>query len=306
MQAEHVTWRDFLRQQLDERQKQRLVQALGIQRKTLRRWITGDTSTPHLQTLQHIAEVLPTHLRWRFVLLLHQDSALPQATLRSILPGLPPVLPASLYAQVLRAQATIPMPACFATTCALLFRQVLDVFDPSRQGVSLSVFKCAVPQRDQMVRHLFLKYRAEATQEDQGDSEQQLFLGQESIAGQALVHHGLCVGEPSNMQTDVFLQTRGWNPFAASLAAAPIVRAQAFAGVVLLAQAQPQAFTTRHLALLQQCSQLLAIGISAGEWYPPERIALDLMPPQMSQQTALTSLQAPFDQPCPAEEVKNG
>jgi transcriptional regulator with XRE-family HTH domain len=107
MQAEHVTWRDFLRQ-LDERQKQRLVQALGIQRKTLRRWITGDTSTPHLQALQHIAEALPSHLRWRFILLLHQDSALSQATLRSLLPGLPPVLPASLYARVLQAQATNP------------------------------------------------------------------------------------------------------------------------------------------------------------------------------------------------------
>jgi len=198
------------------------------------------------------------------------------------------------------------MPACFATTCELLCRQVLDVFDPSRQGVSLSVFKCAVPQHDQMVRHLFLEYRAEATQEDLEGGVQKIFLGRESVAGQALVHHGLCVGEPSRIQTDGFLQTRGWNPLAASLAAAPIVRAQEFAGVVLLAQAQPQAFTTQHLTLLQQCSQLLAIGISASEWYPPERIALCLMPPQMSQQTALASLQSPFDQQCSAEEVRNG
>ncbi len=271
------TWRDLLGTIIgDPKERQRLIDALGVTSITLTRWVSGE-SDPRPQNLRHLLSVLPQH-RERFVELLKKERGLGEFV-NPVAEEVPPgEIPAEFYARVFIARSTMTDNLRFWSTCNLILQQALGQLDPDRQGMSIWVVKCMPPSGPYKKVRSLREVVGQGTYPWSGNLEQQaMFLGAESLAGNVVT---LCrPGIIENLDEEHNLMPAARVDFEKSAAIYPILCAGRIAGVLLISSTQYNHFLLQtRTALAQSYADLIALSFEAEDFYAPEDIALCVMP----------------------------
>ena len=271
------TWRDLLGTIIgDPKERQRLIDALGVTSITLTRWVSGE-SDPRPQKLRHLLSVLPQH-RERFVELLKKERGLGEFV-NPVAEEVPPgEIPAEFYARVFIARSTMTDNLRFWSTCNLILQQALGQLDPDRQGMSIWVVKCMPPSGPYKKVRSLREVVGQGTYPWSGNLEQQaMFLGAESLAGNVVT---LCrPGIIENLDEEHNLMPAARVDFEKSAAIYPILCAGRIAGVLLISSTQYNHFLLQtRTALAQSYADLIALSFEAEDFYAPEDIALCVMP----------------------------
>ena len=140
---EAQTWRELLGNIIsDNKEKQRIIDALGVTSITLTRWVNGE-SDPRSQNLRHLLSVLPQQ-REQFMELLREEKGLSEFA-NPVPDDVPGEILSEFYARVFVARATTTDNLRFWSTCNLILQQAIGQLDPDRQGMAIWVVRCMPP-----------------------------------------------------------------------------------------------------------------------------------------------------------------
>jgi hypothetical protein len=263
------TWRELLGEILkDPNEVQRLRAELGVHQVTLTRWSSGE-STPRSYHIQRLLSALPKH-RERLVQLMTQEA---EGVLTQ--EDTPREIPSSFYAHILRAVSLTPEPesARFWSICTTILQQGLQMIDPERWGVELSVIRC-MPGEDGYVHSLRESVALGTHPWSSVVTEKNHFLGVESLPGHA-VSEGHQVVLQSVEESNGF---RNIPEYAHSLAASPIRVAGHVSGCLQVSSLIPNFFIPNRLELLAGYADLLLHAFQREDFFDPRKIELKSMP----------------------------
>jgi hypothetical protein len=273
---EAQTWRELLATIVrDNKEKQRLIEELHVTPITLTRWMNGD-SEPRPQNLRHLMNALPQY-REQFRALLKDEKGLRDVVNLTADEEVKEI-PTEFYANVLTARATTNATLRFWSTCHLILQQALGQLDPDHLGMSLWVARCMPPSGPyQKVRSLRESVGL-GTGPWAGNLEQHaMFLGAESLAGNVVT-----LGRPGiipDIEKEPPITPYTLVEHEKSAAIYPILYAGRIAGVLLVSSAQKNYFLSQaHTDLVQRYADLVALAFDPPNFYPPEQIALCVMP----------------------------
>ena len=280
------TWRDILRS-MNAKEKQRLVKEMGIQSKTLDRWIHGQTDLPRLNRLRQLLTILPAEMRTSFIESVQQDPHF--AKYANEIPLLTPraEIPSAYYARIIRTYVSTPGSVRFTSVCQLALLQAVGLLDAEGRGLSMVILMCTPPSQGNKVRTLSQRFSLGTFPGSTVVEQKSFFLGAESVAGQAVITRGQFVIQDIYNSGDSGIYSIHQEKHNRSVAAIPLQTDGRIAGCVLILSAQPNFFTPARLAIIQQYCDLVAIAINEDEFYDPQQIALDFMPPFSVQQEYL-------------------
>jgi hypothetical protein len=271
------TWRDLLGTIISNpKERQRLIDALGVTSITLTRWVSGE-SDPRPQNLRHLLSVLPQHREY-FIELLKKERGLGEFVNPVPDEAPPGEIPAEFYARVFVARSTMMDNLRFWSTCNLILQQALGQLDPDRQGMSIWVVKCMSPSGPYKKVRSLREVVGQGTYPWSGNLEQQaMFLGAESLAGNVVT---LCrPGIIENLDEEHNIMPATRVDFEKSAAIYPLLYAGRIAGVLLISSTQYNHFLLQtRTALAQSYADLIALSFEAEDFYAPEDIALCVMP----------------------------
>jgi hypothetical protein len=191
-------------------------------------------------------------------------------------------IPSSFIMEVLEARASIPDLLRFWSITRLVLQQALRQLDPERIGLAITVVRC-MPPRDGKIRSLRESVGL-GTPPWGGDLEEKaLLLGAESLAGHVTVSCRL--EHIGDLQANKTFLPAYQVEREVSAAACPIMLASRVAGCVLLSSTQVDYFAPEaRLALIRGYTNLVSLAFTPDEFYNPETIALNIMPPPATQQ----------------------
>ena len=283
MLQEPQTWRELL-DRLDAQEKQTLIKQLGIDGKTLKRWIRGQTGLPHQETIRQLLTVLPRQQRTRFAELLQQDPGFVWHTNNLLFSRPKMEIPSTFYARIMETNASTSENFRFTALCQLILNQVLKILDADALGLCITIFVCTPPFQQGKVRSLFRQFSRGTRPWGLGaDQTRSFFAGAESLVGQAVI----------NQKPIVFQNAAGGeasphlDAHTVSLAAHPMLQATRIAGAVFTASTQPDFFTPNRLKILSDYCHLLVIAFREETFYIQEHLALGTMPAIATQQQYL-------------------
>ena len=276
---EAQSWRDLLRQIIrDNKEKQRIFDTLNITPITLTRWINGE-SAPRPQNLRQLLNMFPQY-REEFRALIWDEQAIDDTANHNTSSS---IIPSDFYARILADHASISKYVRFWHTCKLILQQAIDQLDPEHYGMSIWVVQCMPPSGPYHKVRSLRERIGLGTLPWTGNLEQNaMFLGAESLAGSVVTH---C--RPSIVQD--LEETHPLKPtlltdYEKSAAIYPILYTGNVAGALLVSSTIPNYFLpASRCALIQQYADLLALAFSSSDFYPPEEIALGVMPSQKEQ-----------------------
>jgi transcriptional regulator with XRE-family HTH domain len=270
------TWRELLATIIsDNKEKQRITEELGITPITLTRWVNGE-SAPRPQNLRHLLTILPQY-REQLVQLLQEEQGIGDLT-QFFQEESEKDIPAEFYARIFMARASTTENLRFWSTCNLILQQAIGQIDPNRQGICLWVVRCMPPSGAHNKVRSLRESVGLATPPWGGNLEQQaMFLGAESLAGNVVT---LCrPGIIQNLDEEHNLMPAQHVEYEKSAAIFPILYAGRIAGVFLVSSAQYNYFVLQaRTSLVQKYADLLALAFEPEDFYPPEQIALHVMP----------------------------
>lgn len=285
------TWRELLKE-LGIEEKRRIIDTLGIQDKTLERWIRGQTDLPRLSRLRQLLNVLPVQTRGLFIEVAQQDPHFSRyiAEIAPLSLSTKLEIPSAFYARLMEVHISTSKGLRFTSVCQLVMLQVLQQLDLYHLGLCVVVLKCTPPSSDQKVRSLHQQFSLGTPPWNNVVEQWGFFVGAESVAGQAVM-----AGAPSTIQ-DVYSMT---NPDllsvhrdeqVASIAAFPIQKEEGVAGCFLVLSTHPNFFTPSRFTVLQQYCHLMVIALNDNEFYEQQRIELHVLPPIKMQQDVLAQV----------------
>ncbi len=274
------TWRDLLNQSISSAiERQRISYELGVSTVTLQRWVKGE-STPRLENLQRLLRVLP---QYRELLLKQIKEEFPDFSPLDydVLPDETSTIPAEFFAHINHALAMTPNELRFWTLSDEIVQQALKQLDVRQQGMAITVAPCMPPSSDGNV-HSLREVLGMGTLPWESNLNQRLsFLGAELLCGYVAISGHLMTNQHLEVQAN---REPGYqSTWEASATAAPIMRANAVAGSLLVASTQPNYFTPARCALIEQYAELLALIFTSGEFYDVQHILLGAMPPAETQ-----------------------
>lgn len=274
-----MEWREFLSSIIaNQAEHDRIASDIGVHSVTLSRWMSGESS-PRPHNMRQLLRALPKSQRHELQILLEKDS-LDVSDLEIDTPI--QEIPSSFIMEVLEACAGIPDLLRFWSITRLVLQQALRQLDPERVGLAITVVRC-MPPRDGKIRSLRESVGL-GTPPWGGDLEEKaLLLGAESLAGHVTVSCRLeHIGDLKANKT--FLPAYQVER-EVSAAACPIMRASRVAGCVLLSSTQVDYFAPEaRLALIRGYTNLVSLAFDPNDFYNPETIALNIMPPPAMQQ----------------------
>jgi hypothetical protein len=110
-----------------------------------------------------------------------------------------------------------------------------------------------------------------------------MFLGAESLAGYVVM-----TGRPAaihNLKAEALYYPASLVEHEISAIAVPLLDASRVAGCLLFSSTQPEYFVSQpRLALVQGYTYLMSLALASEDFYPPELIQLQIMPPFAIQQ----------------------
>lgn len=281
MEKDHEpsTWQEFLGQLIDNTQeRERIAEAAHVRTITLQRWASG-SSRPRDENMRTLLRVLPSENQVAFAQLVAVDfPGLLQEN--SLLDQAQQEVPAEFYARVLSALALTPAPMCRQTVQDLIFRQILEQFDPDRRGMSVSLVCCVPSRHGGKVRSL-REVGGMGTPPWKPDLAQKtMFLGAESLVGHVI---GTARPDFINSKHEITFLPANWTSFEESVAAFPLCRMANVAGGLLVSSKQEQFFTPARVSLLERYAHLTALIFEPAEFYKLEDIDLRIMPAEEKQ-----------------------
>jgi hypothetical protein len=273
---EAQTWRELLGNIIsDNKEKQRIIEALGVTSITLTRWVNGE-SDPRSQNMRHLLSVLPQQ-REQLIELLREEKGLSEFA-NPVPDDVPGEILSEFYARVFVARATTTDNLRFWSTCNLILQQAIGQLDPDRQGMAIWVVRCMPPSGPYGKVRSLREVVGQGTFPWSGNLEQQaMFLGAESLAGNAVT---LCRSSIiENLDEEHNLMAASRVEFEKSAAIYPILYAGRIAGVLSISSTRYNHFLSQaRTALAQSYADLIALAFEPGDFYTPEDIALCVMP----------------------------
>ena len=276
------TWRELLKNIIDDpRMRRHIATELGVNPITLVRWVNGD-SNPRPQALHQLIRLLPEEKRKQMVELIEFE--VPEMLRDGEAPEFSSdrqEIPAAFYSAVLQVFSTQRPPSRFWSLCQLILDQALHQLDPHRVGMILSLAQCMPPSEEGKIRSL--RVTTERGSPPFVSEPQTLrFLGAESLVGYT-VSTGRCMVIQDTLDDAYFSSTHNDLLIERSAAACSITRDHDIAACLLMASTQPNYFTPSRLGLLENYAALLGLAFEREDFYPPEDIALSIMPPDKAQ-----------------------
>lgn len=279
MSQQPRTWRQFLAEIIvNPKEKQRIAKELDIGTRTLERWVQGSVPRSS-RVMRQLVDTLPQH-RELLTQLIRRDSKFSNfSPVPVLIDETPRELAASFYTRILEANATAAANLRFQGISTLILQQSLQLLDPDRVGLEISIIQCIPPARGQKVRSLRERVRMTTRSREEALEERLLYLGAGSLAGHVVATCQFAVIQ------DVQNQQQGFLPMCqpesgqeGSIAAYPIQRGGQVAGCFHAACTQTNFFTRARQALLQSYAYLLVLAFDEEEFYSTEDIALGVMP----------------------------
>jgi transcriptional regulator with XRE-family HTH domain len=270
------TWRELLAEIIhDGKEKQRLIEELGITSITLTRWINGE-SDPRPQNLRRLITVLPQYREQLRVLLKKESNLSNEVDLESHQPT--KEIPCEFYIRVLQTHATTTENLRFWSTCQLILRQALGQLDPEHLGMAIRIVSCMPPSGPyNKVRSLRENIGLGIPPWPSNLEQTAVFLGAESLASNVVV---LC--RPvivQDVEQEQLIMPTGHTAYEQSTAIHPILFAGRIAGVLQVSSTQKGYFLSQgNIDLIQSYADLVALAFDSQEFYASEQIALSIMP----------------------------
>jgi GAF domain-containing protein len=286
-------WQELLGEIIEHNpaERERLANAIGVRSITLTRWARRE-SDPRQPNLRLLLRALPADQRELFSHVLEQEypGILHEASQEAIAPAFSPFdLPYGFVNEVLSARAHTPGNLRYWTISHQILQHALRRFDSGHGGIAVTIPRCMPRRSDGKVRSL-REHMGLGTPPWESDLKPKImFLGAESLAGY-VVMKGHAVAIPDTAVNSVIPAIQV--DYEVSAAAAPIRYEGKVAGCLLFSSTQSDFFSEPELLeLIQGYANLVALAFDPGEFYPPEHIALSLMPPLEIQRGYFASFQ---------------
>ncbi len=279
MSQQPRTWRQFLVEIIaNPKEKQRIAKELDVGTRTLERWSHGSVPRSS-RIMRQLVDTLPQH-REQLTELIRRDSKFSNfSPVPVLIDETPRELAASFYARILETNANIAANLRFQGISTLILQQSLQLLDPDRVGVQISVMQCIPPASDQKVRSLRERVRMTTRSREEAPEERLLYLGAGSLAGYVVAKCQFAIIQDVENQEQSFLSMRQPEPGQqGSIAAYPIQRSGRVAGCFHAACPQTNFFSRARQELLKSYAYLLVLAFDAEEFYPTQDIALGVMP----------------------------
>ncbi len=282
------TWQTHLGNLITNRSIKRwLADKIGVQPITLKRW-TQHENQPRIKHMRRLVDTL-------------RNAQMPEAAalLRSLTrdipalaseqdsrnePQIPALPPAEFYASALNTYATSSETLSWHTFTNLLLQQLLGLLDPYRHGMMLTIAICAPPPGGQPVRSLREVIGCGTPPWPANLNDEMLFLGSESLAGAAMMHHDIAVrGSREEVHSRNPIR---WEKYEQSAAAVPIMRFARTCGCLIASSARPYTFQEERSSLLKHYAPLFALAFEREAFFDFSDIALQIMPDYETQKAA--------------------
>lgn len=287
-QQKPQTWRELL-SDLNNEEKKRIINILGIQGKTLDRWIRGQTSLPRPEHIRRLSYCLSIRDRGVFLKLVQSDPTFSKYSLDFALPVMKAEIPATFYSRVLEANYTNHGINRFIIACQLVLLQAVCQLDPSKLGLSIIILKCTVPYPKMKVRSLYHQFSFGTLPWNNVIEQKNFFVGKESIAGLAIKEARPIVEQDLHQSNRIDLLSVYGDTYTASVAAFPIQKEERIAGCFFVRSTQEGFFSAEQLTLIHEYQRLVATAIDDNEFCEPACINLLRMPSYEKQQVHLSS-----------------
>lgn len=268
-----ATWRELLGYVIaDPRERERLAQAIRVRTVTLQRWADGNHH-PRLENIRLLLKHIPREIYPRFMSLLRGD--FPELV-QELLPEEPlKTPPGEFYARALSNLALTPEPLYRQSMQELILQQALAQLDPDRQGMLISLATLVPPRQGYKARSLCVHDELGTSPWPHEVSDKLLFLGSESLVGQAVMYLRPIV---VNNREEMTPYSVHWTSYERSAAAFPLLRQARVIGGLIVASAQDFFFTPARLILIEAYSHLAACIFRSEEFLDTAEIELTMMP----------------------------
>ncbi len=279
------TWQELLRRLIeDPKEKERILQQTNIQAVTLTRWIKG-VSSPRADNMRSLLNAIPPSFSQTFAQLLVVDfpNLLSEQSKRESVQSEPPL---EFYVCVLNAYATMQPPLYPQVLRDLILQQMIKQFDPSRLGLAIRIAQCLWHQNENKVRSLQVIGEIGTPPWSRDLGQRGMFLGAESLAGAAVTKCRLIAA--SRQAKGSGLGFVHWGEHEQCVLAYPVMFQTRVAGSLLIACAQPDAFSQAHYKLLECYAHLMALAFEPDAFFDLRDISLRIMPPCSRQEPFLS------------------
>lgn len=279
------TWRELL-QGLNIEEKKRIIEQLGIQERTLSRWIHGQTEFPRPNRVQELLRVLPSRVRVSFLQSVQRDPFFSKYAAEIALPSSDQTnIPSIFYARTLLANTTTPEDFRFLTVCQLVLLQMVSSLDAHRLGIFLVILKCTPPPNGGKVRTLSQHFSLGTPPWSQVVEQRPFFLGAKCIAGETVMRSEPVIIQDIKEEDQAELLSVHQAKQVRSCAAFPLQRAIGSAGAFLVLSTQPHFFTANRKVLIEHYCHLMAVALADRAFYETKQIDLQVVPSLEIQQT---------------------
>lgn len=271
-----LTWRDLLGRMITNvRERRRLAEAASVNVATLRRWVKESTM-PREEHLEHLLAALPAEIYPTFLRLASLEfPGLSQTNGHRREEPAPPEVPSEFYRRILEAFTLTPWPIYHQAVQDLVFQQLMELLDPERHGLAISIIRCMPPNASGRVLSL-REIGGMGTHPWKRDLEQKMFFfGAESLVGLAVGRCSSCV---VNSRNELTFYPAHWTEYENSAAALPILRHARVAGGLVASSAREGFFTSGPVAILEYYADLASLLFEPEDFYASESIQLRIMP----------------------------
>jgi GAF domain-containing protein len=287
MEAQHEfsTWRDLLGHVTkNPKERARLAHEIDVQPITLRRWVIGE-SQPREENVRRLARALVPEFTALFLRLIEVD--FPAFVSEKVEPGpFIPEIPGELYRLMFQIYAKTHAVLASQDLQTALLERAIEHLDPQQLGFCLTFAVCVPPVLGQKVRSLRQVDGIGQPPWERDLERKTIFLGNESLAGNAVMAAKLIYVESREVVPPCPIQ---WTIHEHSAVAMPILRQGRIAGVLLASSTQPYYFTVAHRNLLELYAQLAALIFYPQDFYDLQDIQLGKMPDYEIQKPYFTS-----------------
>ncbi len=276
---EPATWQELLAQLVTSpKERKRLAAAVHVNPITLQRWIEGSCK-PRIGNIRLLLQSLPAEIQPSLLRLLVPDFS---DLLDGKLSGGPAFqgIPSEFYACAMSNMARTPRSIYRQSMQDLVLQQALELLDPDRQGLAVTLAVCMPPRFGQKVRSLREAGRLATPPWPRDLAGRGSFLGAESLAGHAVAHTYAAV---INRREEQSLFAVQWTEYEESTAAFPILFRARIVGCLVVSSVHKDFFTKPRLALIADYAHLAACIFDPEESFDQSEIALEVMPSCTSQ-----------------------
>ena len=283
---EPQTWRELLATIIsDTKERQRLVDILGISPITLIRWSTNK-SNPRRDSLRSLLDALPLYKQQLIELIAKE---LPDFFKETHEEEVPLEIPSAFYARILSAHTNSPLFLRASTICILILQQVVVHLDPHQLGLIAVVAQCVPPMQGKKVRSLrIIQGRGNSSWANQIEQGTQ-FFGAESQTGMALHSGRSVVVQSQEVKSRLF--PAHYTTSEKSSAVFPIAQSDRVAGCLSISSTQPNYFSQARLDLIKSYADLLVLAFEHHEFFDLQDIELRIMPSTPVQQERIATFQ---------------